>query len=111
MLIVDIIESAREIESYRRLRRSLATVKSLNTNKGTYLELTSNKIEDIAFLDDIEEKEEIITLNLWENSISDIGILKKFPNVEELYLEENLITSIEPILVMNHLQLLGLGQN
>lgn len=110
-MIIDINETEEQIEETFVQREIAKSIEDYNKLNCGYFELTSKGISDISFLEDIKNKDTVTTLNLWENNIQDISVLRQFPSIEELYLKENKIESLEPLLEMKHLTIIGLTGN
>ena len=109
--LIDVMETEEEIFWFKQRQAAKKIVRDMNRYKGSCLEVTSKRLNNLDFLREVESKEAISTLNLWENEIEDIGVLEDFNNIEELYLEDNRIQVIEPLLHLSRLQILNVSSN
>lgn len=50
------------------------------------IELTSKELKELSLLTIIKNCGNIKGVNLWENRLKDMSILKNFPNITELHL-------------------------
>jgi hypothetical protein len=76
------------------------------------LELTGAELTDLTILDNFgDNKFTLKVLNLWENSLTNIDSLAHFTGLQELYLNENRVTSIHGIARLEHLIQLSFQNN
>lgn len=61
------------------------------------LDLTSRKLNTLSDLATISNKQAVKILNLWENNIADASPLIQFTQIQELYIRDNQLTSIDSL--------------
>lgn len=76
-----------------------------------YLDLSSNALTDLSFLNCLADVKSLMQLVLGYNNISDITIIKKFKNLHELYLQNNLIEDVAPLSNLKYLERISLIGN
>ena len=98
MLILDVVETEESLEAHFQRMKINRVVEICNRTNNLELELTSQNLFNLKFMESITNKTSITSLNLWENNISSLEPLRRYGSLEYLVLRQNQISSLEPIL-------------
>lgn len=107
-LIVDIVESQEAIHKRRTHDENVSRVVSEASKVNAIVELTGRRLKDLVILQYLPNKEALVNLNMWENSLANVAGLEEYPRLQELNLRENQLQSFEGILNLRELQSLNL---